>query len=62
MLTKGYVTMSDLQSVEMQHRRWTDQEICDYYDTHPNETIKDLALRSGYSASYVKKILMKETT
>ena len=59
MLTKGYVTMSDLQSVEMQHRRWSDEEICDYYDTHPNETIKDLALRSGWSQAYIKRILMK---
>ena len=58
MLTKGYVTVQDLNL----DPRWTDQEICDYYDTHPNETIKDLALRSGYSASYVKKVLMEETT
>ena len=53
MLTKGYVTMSDLDP------RWTDEEICDYYDTHPNETIKGLALRSGWSQAYIKRILMK---
>ena len=52
MITKGYVTMRDIDP------RWTVEEICDYYDTHPNETIKELALRSGWSEAYIKRILM----
>ena len=58
MLTKGYVTMSDLQSTDMQSRRWTDEEICDYYDTHPNITIEVLALLAGWSQQYIKRTLM----
>jgi hypothetical protein len=52
MLTKGYVTVQDLDI------RWTDQEICDYYDTHPNLLISELAKLSGWSEAYIKRTLM----
>lgn len=55
MLTKGYVTMSDLDVNFL----WSDQEICDYFDTHPNVLISELAQMSGHSTSYVKRVLMK---
>ena len=38
--------------------RWTDQEICDYFDTHPNVTIKQLAKMAGWSELYIKRTLM----
>jgi len=59
-LTKGYVTMSDIQSTQMNDAnfRWTDQEICDYYDTHPNVLLSELASMSGWSLAYIKRTLM----
>ena len=54
MLTKGYVTMRDIDP------RWTDEEICDYYDTHPNVLIRDLAKMAGWSEGYVYSTLMME--
>jgi hypothetical protein len=56
-LTKGYVTMSDIQSTRM-NAQWSDQEICDYFDTHPNVTIKQLAKMAGWSELYIKRTLM----
>ena len=56
-LTKGYVTMSDIQSTRM-NTRWTDQEICDYFDTHPNVLLSELASMSGWSLAYIKRTLM----
>lgn len=53
MLTKGYVTMRDIDP------RWTIEEICDYYDTHPNVLISELAKMSGWSEAYIKRTLMK---
>ena len=58
MLTKGYVTVQDLEL----DRRWTDEEICDYFDTHPNVLIRDLAKMAGWSEGYVYSTLMKEET
>ena len=55
MLTKGYVTMGDLDVNFL----WSDEEICDYFDTHPNVLISELAQMSGHSTSYVKRVLMK---
>ena len=52
--------MSDIQSTQMNDAnfRWSDQEICDYYDTHPNVTIKQLAKMAGWSELYIKRTLM----
>lgn len=38
--------------------RWTEDEICDYYDSHPNVTIQEIAELSGWSTTYVKRVLM----
>lgn len=57
MISKGYVTMSDIQSVDMQARQWTDDEIRDYFDTHPNISVEVLALLSGWSEAYIKRTL-----
>ena len=38
--------------------RWTDQEICDYFDTHPNVLISELAKLAGWSEVYIKRTLM----
>ena len=58
-LTKGYVTMSDIQSTQMNGAsfRWSDEEICDYYDTHPNILISELAKLAGWSEAYIKRTL-----
>lgn len=40
---------------------WSDDDICDYYDTHPDLLISELARMSGHSASYIKSILMEST-
>ena len=37
----------------------TDQELCDYYDTHPNLTLVELARRTSLTVQQVKKILLK---
>jgi len=37
----------------------SDQELCDYYDTHPNLTLVELARRANLSVPAVKKILLK---
>lgn len=59
-ITKGYVTMSDIQSTQMNDAnfRWTDEEICDYFDTHPNVLLSELASMSGWSLAYIKRTLM----
>jgi hypothetical protein len=59
-LTKGYVTMSDIQSTQMNDAnfRWSDEEICDYFDTHPNVLLSELASMSGWSLAYIKRTLM----
>lgn len=36
----------------------TDQELCDYYDTHPNLTLVELARRTGKTVKAIKKILL----
>lgn len=38
--------------------RWSDEQICDYFDTHPNVLISELAQMSGHSTSYIKRTLM----
>lgn len=55
MLTKGYVTMSDVQYYAFP---WSDEDVCDYYDTHPDVTIEELARMAGHSANYIKRTLM----
>ena len=57
--TKGYVTMSDIQSTQMNDAnfRWTDEEIRDYFDTHPNVLLSKLASMSGWSLAYIKRTL-----
>ena len=37
--------------------QWSDEEICDYYDTHPNILISDLAKLAGWSEAYIKRTL-----
>ena len=37
--------------------RWSDEEICDYYDTHPNVLLSELASMSGWSLAYIKRTL-----
>jgi AraC-like DNA-binding protein len=39
----------------------TPQEICDYYDSHPNLTLVELARRSGRSVFELKRILKGES-
>ena len=39
---------------------WTDEEISDYYDSHLNMTLRELASLTGYSVQKLKKILMGE--
>jgi hypothetical protein len=53
-LTKGYVTMSDIQYYEFP---WSDDDICDYFDTHPNILISELARMAGHSTDYIKRTL-----
>jgi len=36
----------------------TDQEITDYYDSHPNLTLAELAQMTGKTVQELKKILM----
>ena len=36
----------------------TDQEICDYFDSHPNLTLAALSRITGRSVADLKKILM----
>ena len=52
--------MSDIQSTQMNDAnfRWSDQEICDYFDTHPNVLLSELASMSGWSLAYIKRTLM----
>lgn len=38
--------------------RWSDEEICDYFDTHPNVLLSELASMSGWSLEYIKRTLM----
>ena len=49
--------MSDIQSTRM-NTRWTEEEICDYFDTHPNVLLSELASMSGWSLAYIKRTLM----
>lgn len=37
---------------------WTDQEIADYYDTHPDITLTQLSSVTGRSVAELKEILM----
>lgn len=39
---------------------WTDEEINDYFDSHPNLLLSDLARMTGKSVTELKKILMGE--
>ena len=36
----------------------TDQDIIDYFDSHFDATIAEIALMSGRSVAYVKRLLM----
>lgn len=36
-----------------------DDEIRDYYDTHPNLTLRELSRITGKSVDYLKNILLK---
>ena len=35
-----------------------DQQICEYYDAHPNMTLTELAAMTGRSVKELKKLLM----
>ena len=37
---------------------WTDSEIADYYDTHPNITLEQLSSITGRGIAELKEILM----
>ena len=37
---------------------WTDSEIADYYDTHPDITLEHLAFATGRKGAELKEILM----
>lgn len=37
---------------------WTDAEIVDFYDSHLNVTLSELAALSGRSVAYCKALLM----
>lgn len=39
---------------------WTDQEICEYYDSHISVTLAELAYMSGRSVAYCKALLLGE--
>lgn len=41
----------------MNNTRWTDQEICDYFNTHSNVLLSELASMSGWSLAYIKRTL-----
>ncbi len=36
----------------------TDQDIIDYFDSHLNATVAEIARMSGKSVTYVKRLLM----
>lgn len=36
----------------------TDKEICEYFDSHPNVTVRELAAMAGISVTLLKLILM----
>lgn len=38
---------------------WTDEEICEYYDSHLNVTLSELAALSGRSVAYCKALLLR---
>lgn len=38
--------------------KWTPGEIIDYYDTHPDLTLRELATMTGRSVAYLKGLLM----
>ena len=37
---------------------WTPKDVCDYFDSHPNVTIRQISYLSGHSIADVKRILM----
>jgi hypothetical protein len=39
---------------------WNDEEINDYYDSHPDLTLAQLARMTGKTVAELKKILMGE--
>lgn len=38
-------------------KRWTDEQIIHYFDTHWNTTMQEIANRSGWSVAYIKRVL-----
>jgi hypothetical protein len=40
--------------------KWTNQEICDYYDSNPNLILADFARQLGITVKELKDILMGE--
>lgn len=39
-------------------RWWTDSEVADYYDTHPDITLEQLSRMTGRCVAELKEILM----
>ena len=39
-------------------RKWTAQEICEYFDSHFSVTIAEMARIAGWSVEDVKELLM----
>lgn len=38
--------------------KWTDEDICSFYDLHPDLTLQQLALITHKTVNQLKKILM----
>ncbi len=36
---------------------WTPEQVCDYYDSHPNITLSELSMRAMRPVSDLKRIL-----
>jgi len=39
-------------------KKWTDSEICEFFDLHPDLTLKQLALITHKTVDQLKQILM----
>lgn len=37
---------------------WSAEKICDYFDSHPNVTLRQLSYKAGRSVEDIKRILI----